>query len=253
MKTTVSVKWFVAAIGASAVLLAGCGSNDASTGADAGTPTSAAASTAADNGVAALTADQIIAKAGTAIKAAKSYEAKGSAVDGDNGDKMSMDFKVAGQDLYGELVLGEPKATLLAVGGTRYFKANEAVWGIIGDAGKAAATAKAAGAKWVKVPAGDKKITPLFDMANIDKLLDPDGTVTKGAAATVNGTPTISVVSDGTDGGTLSVATVGEPYPVQVKSNDGSLMEFTGIGQSFAEIKAPAAADVVDLSAVLGG
>jgi hypothetical protein len=245
MKMTNSVKVFVAALGVTAVVLSGCASKSG-TDSPAAAPTSAAPSKAADNGVAALTADQILDKAKAAVKAAKSYTVKGSQVA--DGQKTTMDFKVAGKDISGTLVLGKAKAQLLAVGGAQYLKANEAFWASAGDAKSAATVTEVIGDRWVKVPAGNKDFAGLFTIADSDDLLQPDGKITKGATAEVDGVPTITLVDGGTEGGKLYVDTVGEPYPVKVDSKDGSLLTFTGFGETVPDATKPTAAQVIDFS-----
>lgn len=240
---------FVGALSAATVLLAGCGSKSADDS-QAGTAPSAAPTSAApaDNGIAALTADQILAKTKAAVKAAKSFNVKGSELD--DGQKSTMNFQVAGKELDGTLAMGKATVEILVVGGGQYMKANEAFWATAGDAKSAPAIAKLIGDRWVKVPNDNKDFGELFSIVNIDDLLKSDGTVTKGAATQVDGTPVIELIDGGSPSGTLDVQTVGDPYPVKLTSEDGSLLTFTGFNGTFPAIKKPAAADIVDLSAL---
>jgi hypothetical protein len=245
MNTTLSVRASVATLGVAALLLTGCGSKDATTSA----PASAAPSTPADNGVSALTADQIMDRAKAAVKAAKSFSIKGTEID--DGEKSTMAFAVAGKELDGTIAMGTAKVEVLAVGGEQFLKANQAFWVVAsGDAKSASTVAKLIGDRWVKVPADNKDFSQLFDVTDIDEMLAPDGTVSKGAAAVVDGVPTIAVIDGGKPGGTLTVDTVGEPYPVKLTRGDGSLITFSGFGEASPALTKPAADQVIDLSAL---
>jgi hypothetical protein len=86
-------------------------------------------------------------------------------------------------------------------------------------------------------------------------MFKPDGKVSKGTTKTVDGVETIGLVDDGADGGTLYVATVGEPYPIRVEPSnaDDGAMAFSSFGKSFPELKLPAAGDVIDLQKLAQG
>jgi hypothetical protein len=222
-------------------LLAGC-QNSADPAADAATATAAPATQAssgpADNGVAALTADQILDKAKGALKAAKSYHVSGTTTE--DGEKTALDFEVSGDDLLGKLTVGKASVELLSVGGARYIRPNEAFWALsMGNAKQAKQVATVVGKKWVSTKS-DKSLDQLFDGFDADSLLDPDGTLSKTAAKEIDGVPAIGL-KDST-GGTLYVATVGEPYPLKIEDGDGGT--FDKFGEKFTDIKAPAAAEV---------
>jgi hypothetical protein len=230
-----------------ALLLTGCqsGSNSGGGGPTA-TPPSVAPSTAADNGVAALPADQILQRADTAIKGATSYRISGDVKSA--GQRATLEFQITGSDLSGSLAMGAAKAELLEVGGQKYVRLNEQFWSMIGDPRKAKELTRSLGGKWAKVPAGDKDLTGLFGAASIAELLDNGGKVTKGQAKEIDGVSAIGLLDNGPGGGTLYVATVGEPYPLRIEADvltDGDI-SFTDFGASFPAIKAPADAEVAD-------
>jgi hypothetical protein len=236
----------LAILGAAVVLLAGCASNDDKDTPAAAAPTSAAP---ADNGVAALEPPAIIEKAKAALKTAKSFHMKGSI--NDEGQETALDLKVSGPDVVGSMTISKAKVELLRVGGKQYMKPDAAFWKMTAAA-QANTIIQVVGDRWVVVPASNKDLSGLFTVTDIDQILDPDGTLTKGPVKPINGTPAISLVEGGSDGGTLYVATTGEPYPLELAgptAADGGL-DFTEFGETFSDLKAPAAADTLDLSKI---
>ncbi|MDY7087941.1 MAG: hypothetical protein SYR96_22900 [Actinomycetota bacterium] len=233
----------IAALAAAALLATGCaGQKD-----DAGTADPAAPAAPAGNGVEALEAAQILEKAKAALTQAKSFHFKGS-MKADEG-KIGLDFKIAGEDVFGTMSLDGPKVQLLAVDGKKYIKPDAAFWKMSGGAEQGPVVAQLVGDRWVLVKAGDKSFEGMFSTTDVSELLEPEGTVTKGAVKDVDGKPAITLTDGGADGGTLYIATTGEPYPLKLEGPtpaDGALT-FTEFGETFADIKAPATADVVDL------
>jgi len=230
-------------------LLAGCSSGDDATASTPATPASSApapaaaattpaGATAAGGGIAALSADQILAKAESALKEAKSFHVKGDSVQ--NGQKMSIDFEVSGDDLIGSLTQGKAVIEMLSVSGSHYIRPNEAFWQIAtGDATRAKTLATAVGKKWVSTKA-DKNFDSFFGEFTPEKFLEADGTITKGDAKTVNGVPTIALQDS--SNGVIYIATTGKPYPISVDS-DGTIT-FSEFAKTFSDIKKPASSDV---------
>ena len=249
----------VAVLAVAAVSLGGCKSNDTTAAPAAGAATTTAAtaapapseSTAADNGVAALGADAILKKATTALAAEKTFHMAGSDVE--DGQKVSVDLKIAGKDGAGQLTLGKAKVEMLTVGGTRYIKPNQAFWEQnAGGAQKAKLVMTVIGDRWVKVAASDKDLAGLFDLFKVDDILKPDGKVTKGAAKEVGGVPAITLTDHGDPGGSIYVATTGKPLPIELDGADKSTLKFSDFGATFPEIKKPAAKEVIDFAALSG-
>jgi len=251
----------VAVLAVAAVSLSGCKSDDPVAAPAPGVTTPAATSeapapspsesTAADNGVAKLSADAILKKATTALAAAKSFHVSGNDVDG--GQKILVDLKIAGKDGTGQITVGKAKLELLTVGGGRYFKANQAFWEQnAGGAQKAKVIVTVVGDRWVKVPAGDKNFAGMFDLFKVSDTLKPDGKVTKGAAKEVGGVPAITLTGHGKEGGSMYIATTGQPLPLEIDGNDKSTLKFSDYGATFADIKKPAANQVLDFAAISG-
>lgn len=229
-------------------LLAGCGGDqNGGGGTTADTQTSA---TPADNGVAALEPDAIVDKAVAALGSAKSFSLKGNI--NTEGQKFGLDLKASGDDLLGTLTLNGAKVELLRVAGEAYIRPDEELWKQYG--GKAGATmSQLMGDRWAKLSAKNSDFEDFFKIADPAELLKPDGKLSKGDTKTINGVPAIGIAESGSDGGTLYVATTGEPYPLQLAGPAGEgELNFGDYGATFDEIKAPAAEDVIDLDKLIG-
>lgn len=234
-----------AAAAAAAMLLAGCGGTD-STGSTGSTATgdSAAVESTTDNGIAALGADEILAKAKAALTKAGSYKMSGSATQ--DGTTMKMDFEISGKDLKGTLSMGEgADIELLSVGGQQFMKPSEGFWTMLGLGAQAKVMTEQLGGKWVLVPTTDQSMSSIFGAANPDEVLKPTGTLTKGEATEVAGTPVITLTDSGDAENAVFVATKGEPYPVKLGAATGDGVTFSDFGASFTGIKAPAEGEFV--------
>jgi hypothetical protein len=235
------------ALAVAAATLGGCQKND--TGTAAPTATTPASSAPADNGVAALTADEILAKAKAALGQAKSFHAKGNVVQG--ADKTDVDLKVNGTDFIGSISMKAAKVELLAIGKDKYIRPNEQFWTLTtGARGKTMATL--VGNRWVTGAGNDKSFAELFSIGSVDELLKPTGKLTKGEPKTIDGVQTIGLKDSADPDSVLYVATTGEPYPVQLAGKDSSALTFSEYKATFSDIAKPAAADVIDLGK-LGG
>ncbi|MEU8817559.1 hypothetical protein [Actinoplanes sp. NPDC048796] len=239
---------------ASALALTACGSkDDTASGTKPAAPVSAApaaSSAPAASALDALTGEQILKKAQAALKSAKSYHVAGTMVD--EGEKISLDLKIAGTDTVGFLQMKGGKIELLSVGKQKFFRPNPGFWTQqLGNDGKA--VAKLVGTRWVKIDPSDKDTAAMFEITNMAETLTADGPVKKTTTKVIDGKKAQGL-TDSVDGsnGTLYVATEGEPYPLRLegpKPADGSL-NFTEFGKTFTEIKAPAAADVFDMKSM---
>ncbi|WP_305790160.1 hypothetical protein [Symbioplanes lichenis] len=248
-----SIKGGVAGLALAGAVLAGCG-NSTGDGGDSGgsaaapAPSATTSAAPASNGVAELEPDAILTKAKAALREAGSYRLKGTVVQ--DKQPMKMDFKVDGKNLAGEMSFDKATVELLAVGGKQYIRPDEAFWTMTaGDAKQGKALAKLIGDRWVIVPKDEKDLGSLFAPANVEELLEPDGKVSKGDAKDVAGTPAIGLVTSGSDGGTMYVATTGEPYPLRIESDKASegAIDFSDFGEKFAGMETPPANEVLDL------
>ena len=217
------------------VLLAGCTSSS---------PTPPTPTTATDNGVAALSADQIVARAQTALGQEKSYRIKGDVANGDQ--TTSIDLQNGGQNVKGTLALNGQTLEILRTGNDLYLKASDAFWKNVIPAEQQSALAMLSG-KYVKVDATNESFGVLTEAFDPSEILKVRGTVAKGASTTVNGTPAIGVVSED-EKATLFVATVGQPRPLRITGDMGDV-EFTDFGETI-EFTPPASSEVFDLKSL---
>jgi hypothetical protein len=215
-------------LGALLVLVAACGS-----------------SSPAGNGIGAKTPAEILAGAKAAANAAYSAHVSGSLSSGGSTITLDLDL-VAGKGGRGQLAENGLSFELIETGGYVYIKGSPAFYSHIAGP----ATAQLFTGKWLKAPATSGNFASLAALTNLHSLiataLQGHGTLAKGAAATVDGQQVIGV-TDTTNGGTLYVATTGQPYPIEVAKQGGSGGEIRfGSWNEAVTIAAPAGA--VDLS-----
>ncbi|MEU4240527.1 hypothetical protein [Actinoplanes sp. NPDC026619] len=201
------------------------------------------------SGAAAVGADQILERARHALNSAKSFHLAIDNTDTD-GHQMVIDFKVAGEDLRGWCEIEQARVEMLAVGGIKYVKPNEAWWTtVVADdpvrGRKAVATA---GDRWVRATDENVDVTGIFFMADLSEVLKPNTAVTLGPPTEVDGVPAITL-TDGSQ--TFYVAATGEPYPIAIGENGAINVRLTEFGAAFPEISQPAPSDIVDYSAVI--
>lgn len=226
-----------------AAVLAGCATTGQQTTPPAGASASASAPTG--NGVESLAADAILAKAIAALDKAGSFRLKGTIED--SGEKLTVDFKVKGDDTSGTLDMGDGTMQLLKIGKKIFIKGDADFWKTFGGD----QVAKLLDGKWVKASTDSAQFADFTSLADPEQLLKAEGTVTKGDVKTVNGVRAIALSDK--ENGTLYIAVDGEPYPVRLEAPDGSgAMDFSDFGGSFDELKEPADKDVVDIKALTG-
>ncbi len=243
----------LAAVPAALLLLAGCGDDTTGgTGNPAASGASASASSGGDN-VSAMAADEILKKATAALKAAGSVRIKGEET---SGQGFSIDLRYSDDNAAGTLGVNGQTIELRKLGQTVYLKGSREFW--VGNGGEGAAQLLTG--KWLKTPLTDKRFSGLSELTDLDEaadgILGPDGTITKGEQKPINGVPCIGLVSSGKDGGTLWVATTGEPYPVRIEpgaeSGSKGAVDFSQYGEKVT-VDAPPADEVVDVSKLPGG
>jgi hypothetical protein len=229
-------------------LVAGCGGSG--TGASAPTTSPSASPTPTGNGIASLPPAQILARAKTALLAAPSVHLTGNVTSG--GQQLMLDLSSSGKD-GGRGTISQSGQTIevLRIGSTVYIKADADFWRA--QTGNANAAQLLQG-KYLKAPVSDPKMASIAELTQIDKyvsgLLSPTGTLTKGQQKTIRGTEAIAVVISGKGGGTLYVATNGQPYPLQITSSDPTepgTIDFVEYGQPVA-LTPPPAEQVIDTS-----
>jgi hypothetical protein len=195
-----------------ALLVAGCGGGG-SGHRGSGTAGGATTITARTNGVASKRPEQIVAAAVKAIDEVSSVHVAGSLVD--NGIPVSLDLRLA-RSGGGEGTVSENGLSfrLIAVNHNLYILGSPAFWNHFGGS----AAAKLFHNKWLKVPNSGQFAT-LGALTSIralfGQLLTSHGKLAGPGRATMDGQPAVTV-RDTTAGGTLYVATTGQPYPLQI-------------------------------------
>lgn len=234
---------------AAALSFAACGSDDSS-----GEGGDAKASDAREEFLA-QSGTEIAEDAVAAMKDVKSLRIKGDVTE--DGKVMSLDFTVDGTtgNCSGSFGQDGQKADLISLDQEQYMRADGAFWKAQADnAEQGNQMATMLGGKWVKIPTSAEDFGELCD---IDELLgefseapEKDEKVTKGEVEEVAGVDAIALTGDD-DGekATVWVAVDGEHYivKVEIEGDEPGTLEFLDIDDP-AEIKAPPASDVVDMT-----
>jgi hypothetical protein len=199
-------------------------------------PTPTPTPTSTDDSIAALPADQILAKAKEALKAT-TYHVKGSPA-----PYVTADMYANGDDTKGTFIGFSHSVQVIYVSKDLYLKANDDFWQQNIPADKQPLVLPLIRGKWAKVNAADPAYANY--VPSLDSLFQLIGTPTKGDATTINGTPAITLLDS--SGAKFYVATQGAPVVLRIES-PGSLIDITEFGSAIT-VEAPAASDVVDLT-----
>ena len=229
---------------AALTLGAGCGGSGSSAP-GAGSPSP----TPTDNGIVNLPATEIMSRTQAALKKVPSVRLKGNGVG--EGARFAIDLHVSDTGGRGTITQNSQTLEILRIGTTVYIKADADFWRA--QTGNAAAAELLKG-KYLKGSTSDPKVAGLAALTELDKfvaeLFSTKKTVTKGEKKTIRGVDAIGIVQAGKDGGTLYVATRGEPYPLQITSNTPSepaTIDFLDYGKP-VKLTAPPSDQVVDTS-----
>lgn len=210
-------------------LIVGCGSSGGS-----------------ENGVAAKSPSDIVTASKAAAESASAVHVTGSIVSG--GAPITIDLSlVEGKGGKGQISENGLSFQLIQVGGYAYISGSSEFYKHF--AGPAAA--QLLQGKWLKAPATTGSLASLASLTNLHRLLEaalakPDSTLSKGSTTTVEGQRVVPV-TDTKVGGTLYVATTGQPYPIQISKGGagGGKIVFSEWNKP-ATLTAPA--NAVDLS-----
>jgi hypothetical protein len=179
------------------LLLAGCGGSSSS-----------------GNGVEAKSPTQILEAAKAAAAKASSVHIDGTIASGGKPISLNMAL-LAGKGGKGTISQEGFTIQLIQVSGAVYINGTAAFYKHVGGA----AAAQLLQGKWLKAPANSGELASLAELTNLAKLIETalsgHGTLAKGAVTTVAGQKAIGL-RDTTKGGTLYVATQGNPYPLEI-------------------------------------
>jgi hypothetical protein len=202
MRLRLSLRGLVVA--AALVLLialpAGCGGSSSSSSSSSG------------NGVADKSPADILAATKVAADAAKTVHVSGS---------IDMNL-LAGKGGRGQLSESGLAFELIQVGKTVYIKGSPAFYKKIGGT----AAAQLLQGKWLKAPASNSDFASLSQLTDLRQLVDQTlethgSSLTKGGSSTIAGQKVVGI-TDKAKGGTLYIATTGQPYPVQIVKTGSS-------------------------------
>jgi hypothetical protein len=188
---------------------------------------------ASDNGVSAKSANAILQAATNSVEKVSSLHVSGSVTTGTSPISLDLDL-VSGKGGKGTMSESGLSFQIIVTGGTVYINGSQAFWQHFGGA----SMAQVLDGKWLKGPATGN-FASLAQLANLHQLLGQlianHGTLTKGSKTTVNGQSVIAV-NDTTNGGTLYVATTGQPYPIEIvkSGTSGGTISFDKFNQSFS-------------------
>lgn len=216
----------------------------ATTATTATTPTT---TTASDNGVAARSAEEILAATTAAAKGASAVH-----VAGGDGSSIQLDLNVVrGKGGSGSIAQGGNQFQIISSGSRVFLRGSDAFYTRVGGSG----AAQLLKGRWLSGPVTGQfaSIAALTDMDRLlAQVVTPSGgKITRGAAATVDGQKAIALIDTRVRGGTLYVATTGKPYPIEILANGkrGRII-FDKWDQAVAM---PAPADSIDITTLRSG
>lgn len=213
---------------ASVALLSGC-----TLVTPGGTPTPVS------NGVEAEEPDQILARAKDALAAAESVHVAGTVGEGLLGMTLDLDF--AGNDVSGTVNVLGVVASLLKVGNDFYLKADTSLFEqLLGPDQQG--NLELFGGKWIKINLDLVEALLPLPLSVTDLVVTTDP-LTKGETTTIGGTPAITLTD--AEGAVLHVATVGEPYLLDLMAEGERDLTFSRFGEPVS-IEAPPADQVFD-------
>lgn len=194
MKTK-HLTWSFSAV-AAAIALAACGGGSS------------------DNGVASKSPTGIVNAASQAISTASSVHISGSIISG--GTPITLDLRlVSGKGATGSMSSRGLSFKLITIGPYVYINGGQSFWQAFGNP----RIAQLLSGKWFKTPASGNfasigKLTNVREL--FSQVLNNHGPLVKGSTTTVHGQKVVAV-RDSSKGGTLFVATTGQPYPVEIQ------------------------------------
>ena len=164
------------------------------------------------NGIASLPPSAGLSKVSAAAGAQTSVHIVGTVAQGN--DTLGLDVHAGLTSGEGELRLAGGHVALRLTNATIYL--NGDAKGLVG-LGFPRATAKASANKWIGAQASATSLSALLNFTDLVKsIVTPNGTVVAGRTTTVNGVSVYTLIDKAKNGGTLYIATIGEPLPVQV-------------------------------------
>jgi hypothetical protein len=235
-----------------ALLVAGCGGGSSAPAAGApssGSPSPTASPTptptptpTGPNGIASLSATAALAKVSAAASSQTSVRVSGAVVESRH--HLRIDVEAGLETGQGTLRINGGLVSLRLVSGTLYFNAD--LKGLTG-LGVSKASASGAAGKWIGGQASTSPLSAFVSFADlVTALLRPNGGVTTGPTKTIHGVRALALINKAKKGGgTLYVATSGEPLPVEaVNAKTHEVLSFSNWGAALSVLPPPKAITV---------
>jgi hypothetical protein len=153
----------------------------------------------------------------------------------DGSDLIKLDLSLEnGKGATGSMSENGLSFKLITVGGEAYINGSAGFWKHFGGT----AAVQLLKGRWLRAPSGSGDFASFASLTNVHKLLS--------ALLEGDGTPVIAV-HDTSKGGTLYVATSGDPYPIQITNNgtQGGQLDFSAFNQP---VTLTAPAQSIDIS-----
>ena len=201
----------------------------------------AGCSSSSGNGIASESVTQIQQSVEQAVNSASSVEINGSTVQSGK----TITFQVvtfSSGDFSGSLVQSGNSVMIKKIGANDYLNGSAGYYQAVGAS---ASEASALGGIWVYGPDSQLGFGSSFTLASVVKSIkNPNGTLHKGSASTIDGQAAFSVTSS--KGGSLWVATTGKAYPIELDNSgtNGGTVKFANWNQGTSPV-APAGAKAI--------
>ncbi len=201
-------------------------------------------SSSSDNGVSSKSPTGILTAASQAIQGVQSVHISGSVTS--SGTPITLDLHlVSGKGATGQLTTRGLTFKLISIGQFVYINGGPSFWHAFGNP----AIAQLLAGKWLKTTATGSFAT-LSSLTNTRRLFAQIfagyGTLAKGQTTTINGQNVVAV-RDITKGGTLFVATTGQPYPIEIRKAGAQAGQVT-FDQYNQPVSLSAPANAIDAS-----
>jgi hypothetical protein len=201
----------------------------------------AGCSSSSGNGIASESVSQIQQSVEQAVNSASSVQINGNTVQSGK----TVTFQVvtfSSGDFSGSLVQSGNSVMIEKIGANDYLNGSAGYYQAVGAS---ASEASALGGIWVYGPDSQLGFGSSFTISSVVKSIkNPNGTLHKGSASTIDGQAAFSVTSS--KGGSLWVATTGKAYPIELDNSgtNGGTVKFANWNQGTSPV-VPAGAKAI--------
>jgi hypothetical protein len=206
---------------------------------------------AKSNGIDKLGPQAALAKVKAAVSDVKSVHVKGTI--NQSGQPLRLEVIVGSDSAQGSITVAGGTMDLRLVDGITYFRGDAKVFAAFGAN---AAQASFAAGRWIKDTSTSgpaASFAGFLDRKQLfDNLLTPQGTVSTGGTATIDGREALILIDNSPQGGKLYVETKGAALPLRIArtGDNGGQIDFTDYN---ADVSVEAPPGAVDISQLSGG